>query len=89
MLSGVDMNEIVRTKCHLERGENVFRHHTKGVETVYEVVLNNADPCPSPDFVQTAGKCTIEVDIAQTMCDVWARVTEVEAKYKKAARRQP
>ena len=67
VLSGVDMNEIVRTKCHLERGENVLRHHTKGVETVYEVVLNNADPCPSPDFAQTAGNCKIEVDIAQTM----------------------
>ena len=79
MLSGVDMNEIVRTKCHLERGENVLRHHTKGVETVYEVVLSKADPCPSLDFAQTAGKYKIEVDIAQTMCDLWSRVTEVEA----------
>jgi hypothetical protein len=55
---------------------------------VYEVVLSKADPCPSPDFAQTAGKCKIEVDIAQTMCDVRSRVTEVEVKYKKAARRQ-
>ena len=88
MLCGVDMKEIVRTQCHLESGENVIKHHTKGVDTVYEVVLSKADPCPSPECAQTAGKCEIEVDIAQTMCDVWCRVTEVEAKYKKAARRQ-
>ncbi len=88
VLSGVDMNDIVRTKCDLEKGENVLKHHTKGVDTVYEVVLSNADPCPSPDFAQTAGNCKIEVDIAQTTCDVWSRVTEVEAKYKRAARRQ-
>jgi hypothetical protein len=88
VLSGVDMNEIVRTKCHLERGQNVLKHYTKGVDTVYEVVLSKADPCPSPDVAQSAGNCKVEVDIAQTMCDVWSRVTEVEAKYKKAARRQ-
>jgi hypothetical protein len=75
VLSGVDMKEIVRTKCHLERRENVLKHHTKGVDIVY-------------DLAQTAGNCKTEVDIAQTMCDVWSRVTEVEAKYKKAARRQ-
>jgi hypothetical protein len=50
---------------------------------VYEVVLSKADPCPSPYFAQTAGNCKIEVDIAQTMCDVLFVI-----KYKKAARRQ-
>jgi hypothetical protein len=90
LLSGGDMNELVRTKCHMERALNVLKHHKKGVHTVYEVLLPKSDPCPSPEIASTStlGEAKVEVDIAQTMCDVWSRVSEVGLKYKKAARRQ-
>ncbi len=53
-------------------------------------MLSKGDPCPSPERADTStnGEPQVEVDIAQTMCDVWSRVSEVELKYKKAARRQ-
>ena len=79
-LSDCDTNEIVRTECHMERLLNVLQHHTKGVHNVYEVLLSKVDPCPSPERADTStnGEPPVEVDIAQTMGDVWSRVSETD-----------
>jgi hypothetical protein len=79
-LSDCDTNEIVITECHMERPLNVLQHHTKGVHNVYEVLLSKVDPCPSPERADTStnGEPPVEVDIAQTMGDVWSRVSETD-----------
>ncbi len=84
-LSGFDTNAIVRKECHMKRPLNVLQHHTKGVHNVNEVLLSKGDPCPSPERADTStnGEPKVEIDIAQTMCDVWSRVSEVDLKYKK------
>jgi hypothetical protein len=87
VLSGGDTNGIVKTKCHSEKEFGVFEHQTNDDETVYEVCLSKSGPCPSPEKnVNVEAECV--VDIAETMCDIWVRVEEVELKLKKAARRQ-
>ena len=75
-------------KSHLERALNVLKLDTNGVETVYEVLLQTSDPCPSPEKLKKSWEAGAEVDLALTMCDIWARVAEVELQCKKAARRQ-
>ncbi len=87
VLSGGDTNGIVKTKCHSEKEFRVFEHQTNDDETVFEVCLSKSSPCPSPEKnVNVEAECV--VDIAETMCDIWVRVEEVELKLKKAARRK-
>ncbi len=87
VLSCADTNGIVKTKCHSEKEFRVFEHQTNDDETVYEVCLSKSGPCPSPEKnVNVEAECV--VDIAETMCDIWVRVQEVELKLKKTARRK-
>jgi hypothetical protein len=75
-------------ESHLERALNMLKLDTNGVETAYEVLLQTSDPCPSPEKLKNSWEAGAEVDLALTMCDIWARVAEVELQCKKAARRQ-
>ena len=87
VVSGGDTNGFVVAKCHTEKEFRVFEHQTNDDETVYEVCLSKTGPCPSPEkngWVEA--ECV--VDIAETMCDIWVRVEEVELKLQKAARRK-
>ena len=84
VLSGGETDEVVKTKCHSERGFMVFDLQTNVDQTVFEVHLSTSGPCPSPEKIIKCVEAEAVVDTAETMCDIWERVAEVELKCKKS-----
>ena len=71
--------EIVQqTKHQLDKGLNVMLENSDGIHSVYRVLLSNCDPCPSPTIGESAAVPAVVVDTAQTMCDIWEGLYNME-----------
>ena len=79
--------EEVQTECYaLLLRPNVVMQKTSEAQGLYNVLLSNCGPCPSPErFDRMWPK--IVADPALTMCDLWRGWTDMEQTYKKRERR--
>ncbi len=78
---------IEQTKHQVDKGPNVLLEDTDGVHSVYRVLLSKCGPCPTPEIVDSAGGGVEVVDPAQTMCDIWEGLYNMEQENNRAERR--
>ena len=79
--------EEVQTECYaVLLRPNVVMQKTSEAQGLYNVLLSNCGPCPSPERLDRMWP-KIVADPALTMCDLWRGWTDMEQTYKKRERR--
>ena len=69
---------LERRKHQVEKGLNGIFKNTDGVHIMDPVLDVISDPCPTPEFGDSAGGAELIADPAQTMCEIWEGLYKME-----------
>ena len=69
---------LERMQHQVAKGLNVIFKNTDGVRIMDPVLDVISDPCPTPEFGDSAGGAELIADPAQTMCEIWEGLYKME-----------
>ena len=69
---------LERRQHQVAKGLNVIFKNTDGVRIMDPVLDVISDPCPTPEFGDSAGGAELIADPAQTMCEIWEGLYKME-----------